>query len=76
MNTIEVLGKLHDFISKPVLFAAFGVICVILGVAGWILLFHWNRYAIDRTTIITAESIFFIGVALILLIGFISILLY
>lgn len=76
MDTIEVLGKLHDLISRPILFAVFGVMCVILGVAGWVLLFHWNRYAIDKQAVITAEGIFFIGVALILLIGFISILLY
>lgn len=76
MTTIEVLGKLHDFISQPVLFAVFGVMCIIFGISSFVLLFHWNKYAIDKSAIVTAQSIYFLGGAMILLVAFISILLY
>jgi hypothetical protein len=76
MNTTEVLGKLHDFISQPILFAVFGLICIVFGISSFILLFHWDRYAIDKSMIVTARAIYFLGGALILLIGLISVILY
>ena len=76
MNITEVLGKLHDFISQPILFALFGVFLIIFGVSSWVLLFHWDKYAIDKSSIITARTIYFLGGALILFIGFISVVLY
>lgn len=76
MNMIDVFGKLHDFISTPILFAIFGLVCIFFGVSSLVLLFHWNKYAVDKTVVITAQSIFFLGGFFILLIGFISILLY
>jgi len=75
-TTTEVLGKLHGFISQPILFGVFGILCIIFGVASFVLLFHWNRYAIDKSMIITAQAVYFLGGALILLIGFISVILY
>ncbi|HAO64722.1 TPA: hypothetical protein DCQ44_01940 [Candidatus Taylorbacteria bacterium] len=76
MNTTEVLGRLHDFISKPILFVIFGILCVAFGLVSFILLFHWDRYAIDKSAIVKAQSIFFLGGAAILLIAFISVILY
>ena len=76
MNAIDILGKLHDFISKPILFLIFAVLVIVFGVSSFILTFHWNKYAIDKTAIITAQSIFFLGGALILLFAFISVILY
>ena len=76
MNTIEVLGKLHDFISQPILFAVFGLLCIVFGVVSFVLMFHWNRYAIDKEAIVNAQSIFFLGGVLILMLAFFSIILY
>lgn len=76
MNITEVLAKLHDFLSQPALFGIFGLMCIIFGVSSFILLFHWSRYAIDKSAIVTAQAIYFLGGALILLIGFISVILY
>jgi hypothetical protein len=76
MNTIDVLGRLHDFISQPILFAIFGVLCIIFGVSSFVLMFHWNRYAIDKSVIVTTQAIYFIGGAFIILLGFISVILY
>lgn len=76
MNTIEVFGKLHDFISQSALFALLGLIFIFFGIASFILIFHWNRYAVDKSAIIAAQAIYFLGGAFILLIGFISVLLY
>jgi hypothetical protein len=76
MNTIEVLEKLHNFISQPILFAIFVLMVIIFGVSGFVLLFHWNRYAVDKSMIVTAQTVYFLGGALILLIGFVSVILY
>ena len=76
MNIAEVLGNLHSFISRPILFAILGILCIAFGVSSLVLLFHWDRYAIDKSIIIMAQAIFFIGGAAILLIGFISVVLY
>jgi UPF0716 family protein affecting phage T7 exclusion len=76
MNMVEVLNRLHDFISQPILFAIFGLLCIIFGVSSFVLLFHWNRYAIDKSVIISAQAIYFLGGVLLLLIGFISVILY
>lgn len=76
MNITEVLGKLHDFISQPVLFVLFGLICIVFGVSSFVLMFHWNRYAIDKSAIVTAQSVFFLGGVLIILIAFLSVILY
>ena len=76
MNAIEVLGKLHNFISQPILFGVFGLICIFFGISSFVLLFHWNKYAIDKSAIVTAQAIYFLGGALILLIGFLSVILY
>ena len=76
MNSTEILGNLHSFISKPILFAVFGVLCLVFAIVSLVLLFHWDKYALDKTTIITAQAIFFIGGAFILLIAFLSVLLY
>jgi hypothetical protein len=76
MNTVEVLWKLHDFISKPILFVILGLLCVVFGVASWVLLFHWNHYAIDKSAIVTAQAVYFLGGALIILVTFISVFLY
>lgn len=76
MNTTEVLGKLHDFISQPILFGFLGLLCIIFGISSFVLMFHWNRYAIDKSMIITAQAIYFLGGAFIILLGFISVILY
>jgi hypothetical protein len=76
MNTVDVLGKLHDSISQPVLFAIFGILCIIFGISSFVLIFHWNRYAIDKSMIITAQAVYFLGGALIILVGFLSVVLY
>ena len=76
MNSTEVLGQLHDFISKPILFAVFGIICIIFGVTSLVLTFHWNRYAIDKSTIRTVQAIYFLGGAFIIFLSFLSVILY
>ena len=76
MNAIEVLGNLHSFISKPFLFVVFGLLCIFFGIVSFILLFHWDKYALDKSTIITAQAVFFLGGAFIILIAFLSVLLY
>jgi hypothetical protein len=76
MNTIEVLGKLHDFISQPVLFVVFGLMCVVFGISSFVLLFHWDRYAVDNSMVASARAVYFLGGALILMIGFVSIILF
>ena len=75
-SAIDIFSKLHDIISQPLLFAVFGLVCVVFGLSSFVLLFHWDRYAIDRSKIVTAQMIYFLGGALILLIGFISVILY
>lgn len=75
-STIDFFGRLHDFISQPILFAVFGLLCVVFGLSSLVLLFHWDRYAIDRLKIVTAQVIYFFGGAFILLIAFISAILY
>lgn len=76
MNITEVLGKLHDFIPQSVLFAFFGLICLVFAITSFVLIYHWNKYAIDKSSIVTAQSIYFIGVAFILLLAFLSVILY
>ena len=76
MNTIEILNKLHDFVSKPILLIAFVVLVLSFAVSSLVLVYHWRRYAIDKAAIVTAQSIFFLGGLLILLIGLVSIILY
>jgi len=76
MSTTEVLGELHGFISQPILFAVLGVICIIFGISSFVLLFHWSHYAIDKSEINEAQAIYFLGGAFILLIAFISVILY
>ena len=76
MNTIEVFGKLHDFISQSALFAILGLVFIFFGICSFVLIFHWNKYAVDKSAIIAAQAVYFLGGTLILFIGFISILLY
>lgn len=76
IDMIDVLGKLHDFISKPILFALLGIMCVVFGLASLVLTFHWNKYSIDKSLIIKAQAIYFIGGAFIIFIALISIILY
>jgi hypothetical protein len=76
MNATEALERLHDIISQPILFAVFGVMCVIFGVSTFVLLFHWGKYAIDKSAIVSAQMIYFLGVAFIIFIALISVILY
>jgi hypothetical protein len=76
MNAVDVLGKLHNFISQPVLFAVFGLMCIVFGISSFVLMFHWSRYAIDKSVIVTAQAVYFLGGALVILIGFLSVVLY
>lgn len=76
MNVTDVLGKLHDFISHPILFVIFGLLCIIFGISSFVLLFHWSRYAIDKSAIRIVRAVYFLGGFFILLVGFISVILY
>ena len=76
LNMTLVLEKLHSFISQPALFVGLGLLCIVFGVASFVLTFHWNKYAIDKSTIVTAQTIYFLGGVLIILIAFISVILY
>lgn len=76
LNVTELFEKIHSFISRPALFALLGLLCILFGVASFVLTFHWNKYAIDKSTIVKAQGIYFLGGALIMLIAFISIILY
>ena len=71
-----ILEKLHSFISPAFLFVVLGLLCIFFGIASFVLMFHWNRYAIDKSSIVSAEAIYFLGGILIMIIGFVSVLLF
>jgi hypothetical protein len=76
MNAIEIFSKLHDIVPQSVLFSIFGLMCIIFGVSSFVLIFHWNRYAMDRAAIFMAQAVYFLGGLLILFIGFASVVSY
>ncbi len=72
----QFLEKIHGFVTQPSLFVALGLVCIFFGIASFVLMFHWTKYAVDKSAILTAQAAYYLGGALILVIGFISILLY
>jgi len=75
-NLPAILEKLHSFISAPILFALIGLLCIVFALASWVLVFHWNKYAIDKSDILAAQLIYFLGGLLIIFIAMISAILY
>jgi hypothetical protein len=76
MDTTEVLGRLHDFLSHGILFVVLGILCAGFAAASFVLLFHWSRYALDKSVIVKAKAFFFLGGGFIILIGLVSVILY
>ncbi len=76
INVTQLLEKLNHFVSRPILFALLGILCVIFGVASFVLMFHWNKYAVDKSTIVTAQAIYFLGGVLIMIVALVSVILY
>ena len=76
LNLVQVFEKVHVFISQPVLFVVLGLLCVVFGLASFVLVFHWSKYAIDKSAILTAQAVYFLGGVMIIIVAFVATILY
>ena len=79
MNNVDVsvvFEKFFDFVTKPALFGALALLFIVSVVSSTVLVFHWNKYAIDKSDIKIARKIYFLGTSLLVLVAAVSVILF
>ena len=75
-NATEIINRLPAVVSQPILLIGLGLLCIVFCLTSFVLVYHWNHYSIDRSSIVSAQAVYFLGGLLILLIAIVSVILY
>ncbi|MEX0672918.1 MAG: hypothetical protein WDZ82_01795 [Candidatus Paceibacterota bacterium] len=73
----DLTSVIAEYATSPGgLWALFGLVLGLIATVSFILHYHWRYYGVNRTVIVRAQFIYFVGVAIILSVTFLSLTLY